>query len=153
MAAHGGARNRSGPPPDPNSGASLRKGLTFRSLDRAGYTADAPRFPLPPAPGHDHAREVGVWAEVWRTPQAIAWSEESWRWRTIAMYVRLSVVCEQAPGNGAVLGQLHRFADQIGLTPAGLKENGWMIEAVAPAAAASPDGGLATVVDLFRDGA
>lgn len=52
---------------------------------------------------------------------------ESWRARTVAMWVRLSVRCEEPDAPAALLGQLHRFADQIGMTTAGLAEMGWSV--------------------------
>jgi hypothetical protein len=39
----------------------------------------------------------------------------------------LSVRCEDLEAGAALLGQLHRFADQIGLTTAGLAEMGWKV--------------------------
>jgi hypothetical protein len=45
------------------------------------------------------------------------------------MWVRISALCESPDATAADKGSLHRFADQIGLTPAGLKENGWQIAA------------------------
>lgn len=73
-------------------------------------------------------REAQVWAEAWRTPQACAWSMQSWRWPIVAEYCRLKTVVELDPSaSAALVGQLHRYRDQIGLTPAGLRENGWAI--------------------------
>ena len=43
------------------------------------------------------------------------------------MWVRTQVVCESSEATAADKGAIHRFADQIGMTPAGLKENGWAI--------------------------
>ena len=43
------------------------------------------------------------------------------------MWARLSVRCEDAEAPAALLGQLHRFADQIGMTTAGLAEMGWKV--------------------------
>jgi hypothetical protein len=37
------------------------------------------------------------------------------------------VVEIEPDANASLVAQLHRFRDQIGLTPAGLKENGWAI--------------------------
>ena len=76
--------------------------------------------------------------DLWRTPQAAAWAREPWRHRTVALWVRTSVRCEEPDAGAALLAQVHRFADQIGLTPAGLKENGWAIAAadIEPAAEA-----------------
>jgi hypothetical protein len=74
-----------------------------------------------------HARELELWAWAWRTPQAAAWAGEPWRWQTVALWVRTAAVCESGDATAADKNSLHRFADQIGLTPAGLKENGWKI--------------------------
>jgi hypothetical protein len=52
---------------------------------------------------------------------------EQWRIRTVAMWTRLTVRCEDPEAGAALLGQLHRFADQIGMTTAGLAEMGWKV--------------------------
>jgi hypothetical protein len=43
------------------------------------------------------------------------------------MWCRLSVRCEDPEAPASLLAQLHRFADQIGLTTAGLAEMGWRV--------------------------
>lgn len=147
----GGARNRSGPRADPNSGRSERRGLTLTVLPAEGYTGEPPEFPLKPVqlmlehyegsgadrtfvrePDEDgtelfREREKALWAWVWTLPQAVAWAREPWRWYAVAMWVRTAVVCEGAEAQAADKNSLHRFADQIGMTPAGLRENGWSI--------------------------
>lgn len=129
--ARGGARNRSGPQADPRSGKSESKGLTFEALPAEGHRGYVPVFPLPDVT----ERELELWKRMWKTPQAVAWAREKWRHHSVAMYVRVSVRAEDPEAPASVLAQLHRFADQIGMTPAGLKENGWAIEAEkAPAA-------------------
>ena len=106
--ARGGARNRSGPQPDPNSGRSERRGFKLTGLPSEGYDGEPPEFPLHPivifsefweGEGADKQkikepdeagtasfrdREAQVWAEAWRTPQACAWSMQSWRWPVVA---------------------------------------------------------------------
>ena len=147
MSSRGGARNRSGPQPDPSSGRSERRGYSLTALPAEGYSGDAPEWPLPrrvvwvevdKVRERDEAateavaeREAALWAWAWTTPQACAWSmpSESWRLQTIAMWVRTFVVCESSEATAADKGSLHRFADQIGMTPAGLRENGWSIKA------------------------
>lgn len=150
--ASGGARNRSGPQPDPSSGRSDARGYTLTALPSEGYAGEVPHFPLQPIVlfteyftgegksrirvkerddgGTDsfREREAEVWAEAWTTPQACAWSLESWRWPVIGEYCRLKSIVEFDPSaSAALVGQLHRYRDQIGLTPAGLKDNGWAI--------------------------
>lgn len=138
--SRGGARNRSGPQPDPSSGRSEARGYTLTALPNEGYRGEVPEFPLPSpdAEGMEGLgfRELAIWVEVWTTPQACAWSLEPWRWSIIAEYCRLKAIVEFNPGNNAALvTQLHRYRDQIGLTPAGLRENGWAIAPVEIAAA------------------
>lgn len=145
----GGARNRSGPAPDPTSGRSDRRGFRLDALPAEGYDGEPPAFPLPrttvfweyfedkqkvrevdeAATKARRDRELELWAWAWRTPQAAAWAREPWRWQTVAMWVRTSALCESSDATAADKNSLHRFADQIGLTPAGLKENGWKIAA------------------------
>lgn len=153
----GGARNRSGPKADPNSGRSDRRGYSLTALPSEGYSGPVPEFPLMRRNVYfvvdkerrfDEAatqmvaeREAGLWAWVWRTPQACAWSmpSEAWRLHTIAMWVRTMVICESSEATAADKNSLHRFADQIGMTTAGLAEMGWKIavDEVAVKAAAS----------------
>ena len=123
--ARGGARNRSGPTADPNSGRSDRRDYSLTALPASGYDGPVPDWPLTAQTD----RESEVWVSAWRTPQAWAWSQpsERWRIRTVAMWVRLSVRCEDPEAGAALLGQLHRFADQIGMTTAGLAEMGWKV--------------------------
>lgn len=123
--SRGGARNRSGPQASEASGRSDARGYTLTALPSEGYDGEAPPFPLPQA----SERELEVWAQAWTTPQACAWSlpSESWRSETVAMWVRVKVRCEAPDAGAAMLGQLHRFADQIGMTTAGLAEMGWKV--------------------------
>jgi hypothetical protein len=142
-----GTNTNSGPPPDPNSLKSAKRGLSFTALPAAGHDGDVPDFPLPRVPvfdiwfegkerhkdlnleatKHRFERELELWAWAWRTPQAAAWAAEPWRADSVAMWVRTRVICESSDATAADKGSLHRFADQIGLTPAGLAFNGWKI--------------------------
>ncbi len=145
--SQGGARNRSGPQPDPKSLRSLDRGITLTALPSEGHSGEAPRFPLmrfsvyrwehedkrryqvldEDATAAFSEREQELWAQAWSYPQAAAWSLEPWRWNAVAMWVRTQVVCESSEATAADKGAIHRFGDQIGMTPAGLKENGWAI--------------------------
>ncbi|CCW14616.1 hypothetical protein [Rhodococcus aetherivorans] len=123
--ARGGARNRSGPQADPKSGRSDRRNLGFVTLPSEGYDGKAPDWPFPKGT----TRERAVWRKVWKYPQAAQWIKEPWRWETIAMWVRWKVRAESSEASAADAAAMHRLADQIGMTPAGLKENGWQIAA------------------------
>jgi hypothetical protein len=149
-----GGHARSGPRPDPMSARSERRGFKLDALPAEGYDGDVPEFPLPAtsvyleyfeerkkvrqfdetATTARRDRELELWQWAWRTPQACAWSMAPWRWHAVAMWVRTSALCESSDATAADKNSLHRFADQIGLTPAGLKENGWSIVQVEPAA-------------------
>lgn len=134
----GGARNRNGAIPDESSARSDRRGFSLTALPAEGYCGSVPTFPLP-TPSD---RELDVWADAWRTPQACAWSmpSEAWRARTVALWVRTVVRCEEPDAPASLLAQLHRFADQIGMTTAGLAEMGWKVavDEVAAQRAAEP---------------
>lgn len=120
--ASGGARNRSGPQADPTSGRSARRGLTLTALPST-YDGEVPSYPLP----DPSERELSLWSEAWTWPQANGWSqpEEAARRHALAMWVRTSVRCEAADAPASLLAQVHRFADQAALTPAGMVEAGW----------------------------
>lgn len=137
----GGARNRSGPKPTDTSLNAAKRGLVFEALPAGGYDGSAPDFPLP-ASSEVGGREAAIWDEIWRTPQACVWAVESWRWSIIGEYCRLKATVESDPGaSAALVGQLHRYRDQIGLTPAGLKENGWKVAATESAEKATGTSG------------
>lgn len=147
--AKGGKRIRSGPQPDPKSGRSDRRGYKLTALPAEGYSGPVPDFPLPPRevmrweyedkrryqvtdPEETQVvsdREAELWEWLWSTPQACAWSmpSEAWRLHTIALYVRTFVICESGDATAADKNSLHRFADQIGMTTAGLAEMGWKV--------------------------
>lgn len=134
----GGARPRSGPPPDPRSGRSDARGISaeLRVLPASGYAGKPPPWPLPTG----YPRERALWKKVWRFPQAVAWADEEWRWLTIAHYVRWAVRSEAPGATPSMMTQVLRLADSIGLSPAGLLLNGWTISTVdnSPAAESAP---------------
>lgn len=156
----GGARNRSGPAADESSARSERRGYSLTALPSTGYDGPAPEWPLPRraimvwrfedksrwqeldavATEAVAERELALWAWAWSTPQACAWSlpSEAWRAQTVARWVRQAVKCESDEASAADHGQLHRYADQVGLTTAGLREMGWKIADEKPAAS-SPE--------------
>ena len=146
--SQGGARIRSGPPSNPDSLRSKKRGVKFVVLDAEGYKGVVPKFPLPRLPiymqGDEGSRvderatrarrrrEESLWVWAWSQPQGIAWARESWRHYSVALWVRTAVICESAESTAADKQALHRFADQIGITPEGLARNGWQIGVPEP---------------------
>ena len=128
-----GGHARSGPPVDPRSGRSDRRGLSFESLPASGYDGEVPDFPLP----RQIMREKALWAWAWATPQAFAWAREPWRWHTVAMWVRTAALCEARDARSSDKAVLRQLTDDIGLSSAGLKYNGWTI-AEKPSEDATP---------------
>lgn len=125
-----GGHGRSGPAPDPNSGRSDRRGYKLTALPSAGFDGDVPAFPLPQAAAANLIgdRELAIWELHWRTPQACAWFLEPWRWETVAEFCRIKAIVEISPdASAALVDKLRMYRDQIGMTPAGLRENGWAI--------------------------
>lgn len=145
----GGARVTSGPPAREGSGRSEARGFKLNSISASGYRGRIPKFPLPARQitrwvREDKARyevldtqatelfaerEAELWRWAWRTPQALVWvrPECSWMQQIVARWVRQAVQCESADSKAADHGQLHRYAEQVGLTAASLTRLGWKI--------------------------
>lgn len=129
----GGARINSGPPPDPNA---LRRDRPqdrdgWTTLPAGGRTGEAPPWPLAPM---DHSdpdvaaavaqREATVWADIWRTPQAVAWERLGWT-ADVAVYVRMLVLGED--GSTKALSEARQWSDRLGLNPAAMLRNRWRV--------------------------
>lgn len=132
----GGSRNRSGPPPDPASKRSDKRGIVdgFRTLPAEGYDGKVPAWPLPTG----LPRERALWKKLWKFPQAEAWADQPWQHLQIAHYIRWAVKAEARDANASTMTQATRLADSIGLTAAGLRENGWVILPSTKGGEASP---------------
>ena len=135
--ASGGARNRSGPPKDPKSGRSDRLGFVLTALPADGYGGDVPDlsdYLLNVTPRH-----LAIWEQLWSTPQACAWSMESWRWPIVADLVAARVRADDPESPVGLLTSIRQLRDDCGLSAAGLIQNGWAIgEAKADPGEGSP---------------
>lgn len=149
------------------------------ALSAAGRKGRAPAFPLPritigskavdeegmvievvdkKATDDFRKRELQVWDQLWKTPQALAWEREPWRWPTIAKYARITVSTESKPdASAALLSRERELRNECGLSPDGLKQNGWVIapdqlaeKRAAKKAAAAPAEMKATPVRRLR---
>jgi len=68
----GGARSRSGPPPDPNALRRNRKDDQQWTTLPAERTSPAPEWPLTDAT----SRELVLWERWWRKPEAFLWEAD-----------------------------------------------------------------------------
>lgn len=130
----GGARARSGPPPDPNAlRRRPRDAGEWWTLPADGREGDPPTWPL----SRVKKRELEVWTDLWRKPQAVAWEQLGQNYE-VAMYVRRLVQAE-APMAMPALGTLVRqLGEALGLTIPGMARNRWKIGPAAAPAIAAP---------------
>lgn len=131
----GGARARSGPPPDPKALRNGRAGADWIHLPSTGRKGEPPPFPLL----RPTKRELELWARLWATPQALMW-EIGGQEVEVAMHVRTIRAAEDPKVKGPaamrrlVLSQL----DYLGLSQPGLARNHWIISDTSPEVAAEP---------------
>ncbi|HTI26172.1 MAG TPA: hypothetical protein VL652_34605 [Kutzneria sp.] len=121
--ASGGARSRSGPPPDPNALRRDRKSDgEWTVLPAEGRAGDPPAWPLTDAT----ARETEIWKDLWRMPQAVQW-ERLLQSVPVALYVRRLVEAEQRNSPTAATTLVRQLADALGLTIPGMHMHRWRI--------------------------
>jgi hypothetical protein len=141
-----GGHVNSGRTPDPNA---LRRD---RPSDRADWTylpasgrqGDAPEWPLP----RPSTRELALWADEWRRPQAIIW-EANGQQLEVALYVRSVRDAERANASVAARTLVRQQQEALGLSQPGLLRLRWIIAAVPERAAATGTEG-ASVKDRFK---
>jgi len=107
----GGARLRSGPAPDPAALRRSRESGQWVTLPAEGRVGPTPEWPLT----NPTERELEVWADLWRKPQAILWEVNGQHYE-VALFVRRMVESER-PRSPVVLGTLVRqMMDSLLLT-------------------------------------
>lgn len=98
--------------------------MDWTVLPAEGRTGSTPGWPLI----EPSDRELAIWTEEWRRPQAILW-EHNAQEIEVAMYVR-SLVDAENPGAGASLRNLVRGQQEaLGLTLPGMTRYRWRIAA------------------------
>lgn len=124
----GGARARSGPPPDPDA---IRRD---RPSDQAGWVTlgkpregDPPPWPLT----ESSKREDALWARLWTTPQAVQWEALNLT-DEVALYVRVFCEASQTEAKADVRTLVLRLREGLGLSMAGLARNRWRIATAEP---------------------
>ncbi|WP_175627558.1 hypothetical protein [Microbacterium sp. CSI-V] len=105
----GGPRAGAGRTPDTSSlseAVRIEAGA-IRTLPKE-RTGPVPEWPLSEA----SERELEVWADMWRKPQAIVW-EEQLLFRPVAFHVRTSVKAEDPDSKSAILSVLMRQENEL----------------------------------------
>ena len=99
------------------------RGRGPQKLPSEGRQGETPPWPLP---GKVYAAEREAWAQLWRTPQAVAWERLGWT-RTVARYCRAMVVAERPGAAAPLLGAVTAMEDRLGLTPKSMRLLLWEI--------------------------
>lgn len=119
----GGARARSGPPPNPDALRRDRDAAgSWTDLPAEGRLEPAPVFPLPDMT----PREAVLWAEEWSKPQAVMWERLRLGYE-VALYVRRCLEVELHGSIPALGTLLRQQQESLGLSLAGLLRNRWRI--------------------------
>lgn len=116
-----GSSSNSGPSKDPLALRRDRdKGLL--ELPAEGRDGPVPEWPLT----EPTDREREWWEDLWGSPQAVAWEAHRLH-LLVALFIRNLEVVEQpgAPANRTT--EVRRMMDDLGLTEAGQRSNGWVV--------------------------
>lgn len=113
------------PKVDPQRGYRGKSGPT--KLPAEGRPGEPPAWPLA---GRTSAAERDRWAELWATPQAVAWERLGQGCaHEVARYCRLAVRCDKASAAASLHAQATALADRLGLTPKAMRLLLWEIVA------------------------
>src|SRR4051794_35844860 len=108
----GGARTRSGPPPDPNALRRDRKSDgEWSTLPATGRDGDLPDWPL----ADQSQREAVLWEQEWLRPQAVMW-ERNGQQLEVALYVRSVVDAEARGATTSSRTLVRQMMDSLGIS-------------------------------------
>lgn len=115
----GGARARSGPPPDPNALRRERDKGEWITLP-GPYTDPPPPWPLT----RPNVRERVLWEREWKRPQAHEWKRQGLE-TEVGLYVRALSEAEKRGARTEARTALMRAQEHLGLSLPGLARNRW----------------------------
>jgi hypothetical protein len=114
-----------GPAPKPAGQRRHRGGSPMANtlkLPAGGRKGDAPPWPF----ARKTPTQADLWAQLWRTPMAVAWERYEWT-RVVARYVRLLLRAEQSGAPASLLAEVRQLEDRLGLSPMALLRLRWEI--------------------------
>ncbi len=125
------------PGPPPKAPGTRRRGNKDRTEDilirlpAGGRTGPPPPWPLSEA----SELESELWAELWSSPQAVAWEASRWT-RVVARYARLCISAEEPGAKITLAGECRQMEDRLGLSPMSMLRLRWKIDSADEVAAA-----------------
>jgi len=125
----GGARARSGPPPDRLAIRNGRSGADWIRLPATGRKGDPPAWPS--AVPRPTRAELAHWAEEWKRPQAIMW-EANGQELEIALFVRAVRIAVNPKAKSGERNLVKQLFEHLGLSQPGLARNHWIIDSGSP---------------------
>lgn len=109
-------------PPNPNAARRNSRVGTVK-LPAEGRKGAPPKWPLA---GRTTVAERNAWAELWASPQAVAWERLGWT-RTVARYCRVMVEAEKRDAPAKATQEARQLEDRLGLTPKAMRMLLWEI--------------------------
>lgn len=95
-------------------------------LPALGREGDTPVWPLNWSGSPLEAREMVVWAQLWQTPQSVAWERNHSEWE-VAFFVRRLVQAEGHSSSSQNATLVRQQMDSLGLTAPGMRSNRWKL--------------------------
>jgi hypothetical protein len=83
-------------------------------------------------------QEIALWKVLWRRPQAAAWNELGLKYQ-VAAYVRSFLGSVKVDAPAGLKTAVLRMETELGLSVAGMRQNGWRIGAGVKASEAPSD--------------
>jgi hypothetical protein len=99
--------------------------VEFRKLERALLQAQRRRIELGERLRRQNTQERKLWADLWKTPQAVMWEKLAWD-REVAQYVRFQIRAEGGDLDAAK--EARQWSDRLGLNPLAMLRLRWEFE-------------------------
>ena len=107
-------------PKDPSSRRRRNVSVGKTLLPAGGRDGVVPAWPF------SGASEPETWAELWGTPQSVAWERAGWT-RTVARYALLLSEVEVPDAKASILAEVRQLEDRLGLNPKAMRSLLWEV--------------------------